>query len=88
LPFVFCAELNSAAKNVMPGWIMLKRKGEAEPKKANESAIPVGSGKQGCAPSFLTQQKDEIGKVCGPAQQGSKQEYVQPDEEKDAGGEA
>jgi hypothetical protein len=42
----------------------------------------------GCTTSFLTRKKNESDKVCGTAQTGSKEEYVQKDEEKESGGEA
>jgi len=44
--------------------------------------------KRGCATSFLTSERNEIGKVCGEIQTTNPEEYVQPDEEKETGGEA
>jgi hypothetical protein len=77
---------------MMAGSVMLKTNGKAEPDKSTAPpvprAVPVAPDQKGCAPSFLTQQKNEIGKVCTPVEPKSKDEYVQPDEEKDAGGEA
>ena len=50
-----------------------------------------GEGKadptQGCAISFLSQERGEIVGVCGEVQPDSKEEYVQPEKEKEAGGE-
>jgi hypothetical protein len=41
----------------------------------------------GCTTSFLMQERGEIGGVCGELQPDPKEEYVQPDKEKEAGGE-
>jgi hypothetical protein len=49
---------------------------------------PAESDKQGCAVSFLTGEKNEMDKVCGGAQAKHPEEYVQPDEEKETGGES
>jgi hypothetical protein len=67
---------------------MLKANATAELDKSTAPPVSVAPDQKGCAPSFLTQQKNEIGQVCAPIQLESKEEYVQPDEEKDAGGEA
>jgi hypothetical protein len=48
---------------------------------------PVAQGKQGCTPSFLNQKKDEMDKTCGITPQQKKEEYVQPESEKESGGE-
>jgi hypothetical protein len=76
----------------MAGWVMLKTDTKKEPDKSTAlpapQAVPAAPDQQGCTSSFLTDQKNEIGKVCTPAQPPSKERYVQPDEEKDAGGEA
>jgi hypothetical protein len=42
---------------------------------------------QGCAASFLLQERGEIGGVCAEVEPDSKEEYVQPEKEKEAGGE-
>ncbi len=42
---------------------------------------------QGCATSFLMEKRGEIGEVCGDIQPDPKEEYVQPEKEKEAGGE-
>jgi len=67
---------------------MLKTDAKIQPDKSTVPPVPVAPDQQGCAPSFLTEQKNEIGRVCTPTKPASKEEYVQPDEEKDAGGEA
>jgi hypothetical protein len=72
----------------MAGWVMLKTNGKKEPEKSAAPPVPVTPDQKGCTPSFLTDQKNEIGQVCTPTQPPSKERYVQPDEEKDAGGEA
>jgi hypothetical protein len=42
---------------------------------------------RGCAVSFLMQERGEIGGVCGDLQPDPAEEYVQPDKEREAGGE-
>ena|SRR5438045_7777855 len=42
---------------------------------------------QGCASSFLMQERGEMEAACGELQLDPKEEYVQPDKEKEAGGE-
>ena len=56
--------------------------------KTTPSSVPAELEKQGCATSFLTSERNEIGKVCGEIQAASPEEYVQADEEKETGGEA
>jgi hypothetical protein len=52
------------------------------------SSVHAELEKRGCATSFLTNERNEIGKVCGAIQATNPEEYVQPDEEKETGGEA
>jgi hypothetical protein len=52
------------------------------------SSVQAELEKRGCATSFLTNERNEIGKVCGEIQATNPEEYVQPDEEKETGGEA
>jgi hypothetical protein len=52
------------------------------------SPIPPDPDKQGCATSFLTGERNEMDKVCGGVQAAHPEEYVQPDEEKETGGES
>jgi hypothetical protein len=42
---------------------------------------------QGCATSFIMEERSELGGVCGHVQPDPKEEYVQPEKEKEAGGE-
>jgi hypothetical protein len=42
---------------------------------------------KGCAPSFLMEERGEIGGICSEAGPDPEEEYVQPDGEKEAGGE-
>ena len=58
-----------------------------EPNSA-PSSVPAELEKQGCATSFLTSERNEIGKVCGEIQATNPEEYVQADEEKETGGES
>jgi hypothetical protein len=41
----------------------------------------------GCTTSFIMEERGEIGGICGELQPDPKEEYVQPDKEKEAGGE-
>ena len=51
------------------------------------SSAPADSAKQGCATSFLMEKRGETGEVCGDVRPDPKEEYVQPEKEKEAGGE-
>jgi hypothetical protein len=42
---------------------------------------------RGCATSSIMQERGEIGGACGELQPDPKEEYVQPEKEKEAGGE-
>ncbi len=75
----------------MTRWVMPKIQPTTEPKKepddTPESTVPEASGKRGCPTSFLLQKKGEMDKLCGGAGGDVKEEYVQPDTEKESGGE-
>jgi hypothetical protein len=53
---------------------------------AEEGSPETNAETRGCAPSFLMQERGEIGGLC-PEEPDPKEEYVQPDKEKEAGGE-
>jgi len=72
----------------MTRWVMLKSESKMEPNNTHESNLPVPPGKQGCATSFLTQKRGEMDKACGGVGAEQKEEYVQPDAEKESGGES
>ena len=55
---------------------------------AMPSSVQAELEKRGCATSFLTNERNEVDKVCGGIQSMSPEEYVQPDDEKETGGEA
>jgi Zn-finger nucleic acid-binding protein len=57
-----------------------------EPGKA-PSPAPADLDQQGCATSFLTGERNEMDKLCGETQAPKPEEYTQPDEEKETGGE-
>lgn len=57
-------------------------------KEPNKTPASVPADLKGCATSFLNGERNEIDKVCGGIQATKPQEYVQPDEEKETGGEA
>jgi hypothetical protein len=61
---------------------------ETEPTPVTTSPVPVVSGKQGCSTSFLTQKKNEMDTTCGAPKPRAKEQYVQPEAEKESGGEA
>ena len=52
------------------------------------SSAPLELEKRGCAASFLTGKRNEMDKVCGGIQATTPEQYVQPEEEKESGGEA
>jgi hypothetical protein len=58
------------------------------PDKATRPAISPDASKQGCTPSFLTNKRGETDELCGVEPAKRPKEYVQPDEEKEAGGES
>jgi hypothetical protein len=80
-----CPKPNSIASVLMAASGMSKDK--KEPSKM-PSSVPAELEKRGCATSFLTSERNEIDKVCGGIQATNPEEYVQPDEEKESGGEA
>lgn len=51
-----------------------------------DAAKPPDSSTKGCAVSFIMEERDEIGGIC-EEQPDPKEEYVQPEKEKEAGGE-
>jgi hypothetical protein len=59
----------------------------AETKEKGEDPKPDPPATQGCATSFLMQERGEIDKVCGEPEPDPNEEYVQPEKEKEAGGE-
>jgi hypothetical protein len=62
-------------------------KDEKDPGKIPPS-VAADVEERGCATSFLTSERNEIGKVCGETQATNPEGYVQPDEEKETGGES
>ena len=52
-----------------------------------ENQLEVEPNQEGCATSFMMQERGETGGICD-LQPNPAEEYVQPDEEKEAGGEA
>lgn len=55
--------------------------------EAEQGSPAANAETQGCITSFLMEERGEIGGVCGAVQPDPKEEYVQPDKEKEAGGE-
>jgi hypothetical protein len=49
---------------------------------------PAPPAKNNCAPSFLMEQRGEMDPLCGVTPAEKKVEYVESEEEKEAGGEA
>ena len=68
----------------MTAWTMSTNKKESS---KTPSSLPADLDKQGCATSFLTGERNEMDKVCGGIQATTPEEYAQPDEEKETGGE-
>jgi hypothetical protein len=59
-----------------------------EPGKKTRSPVQADLEERGCTTSFLMGKRNEIDKMCGGSQATQEGEYTQPDEEKEAGGEA
>jgi hypothetical protein len=57
-------------------------------KEPSKTSTAVPADLKGCATSFLTGARNERDKLCGGIQTTKPEEYVQPDEEKESGGEA
>jgi hypothetical protein len=55
--------------------------------KQQQNNPQSGPETKGCATSFIMQERGEVGGVCGEVQKETKAKYVQPDKEKEAGGE-
>ncbi len=51
-----------------------------------ENQLEVAPDQEGCATSFIMQERGEIGGICDE-QQNPREQYVQPDSEKENGGE-
>jgi hypothetical protein len=67
---------------------MSKNDSAVEPiTKKNALPVPADADKKGCATSFLTGKNNEQDKLCGELPVEPKKPYVQPDEEKESGGE-
>lgn len=56
-------------------------------KPANQKAKNSDEAKKGCATSFLNLERGEISSPCGPSEPNPEEEYIQPDKEREAGGE-
>jgi hypothetical protein len=60
-----------------------------EPSKITPPSAPAALDEtRGCATSFLTSERNEMDTVCGGIQATQQEEYIQPDGEKEAGGES
>jgi hypothetical protein len=51
------------------------------------SPVQTDKTKQGCAVSFLTEERNEMDKLCERTPAEQHEEYTQPDQQKEAGGE-
>lgn len=58
-----------------------------EAAEAPSSFTHEDQSKQGCAASFLTEERDEMDKLCERTPAEQREEYTQPEEEKEVGGE-
>ena len=69
---------------------LVQKAAEAKPDKAVRPFVQPDASKQGCTTSFLTNKRGEMDELCGldSAKQPKEKEYVQPDDEKEAGGES
>jgi len=60
---------------------------ETKDSKTKQNSPQTGPETKGCATSFIMQERGEVGGSCGEAQKETKEKYVQPNKEKEAGGE-
>ena len=67
---------------------IVQKTSEAKPDKAVRPLVQPDASKQGCATSFLTNKRGETDELCGLDPAKRTKEYVQPDDEKEAGGES
>ena len=67
-----------------PAWTMGTDEGRRNTKPGSP---PVDSSAQGCTISFIMEERGEIGGACAGLQPDPKEEYVQPEKEREAGGE-
>jgi hypothetical protein len=67
-----------------PAWA-----GDTDPTndKRKQSPPPIDPKLEGCATSFIMQQRGEIGSLCAEPQPDPSEEFVQPEKEREAGGE-
>jgi hypothetical protein len=65
-----------------------KKQNEKTPPSPDVNKAPgVGQKKKGCAPSFLMEKRNEEDILCGRTPAEEFDEYEQPDDEKEVGGE-
>jgi hypothetical protein len=69
---------------------VVEKTAKEKPVKVVRPVVRPDDSKRGCATSFLTNKRGEMDELCGvdPAKNPKEKEYVQPDEEKEAGGES
>ena len=86
----------TAARGVSPGRLLTRALSLAvlvagfavsDAQATKEDAKQDPPAAEGCATSFLMQERGEIDKACGEPEPDPNEEYVQPDKEKEAGGE-
>jgi hypothetical protein len=74
-----------SAEVVAPKTAIRKQKSSAA---AAAASSPSNADTKGCAVSFLNQERDELDETCDGAKPKLAEVYLQPDEEKEAGGES
>jgi hypothetical protein len=65
----------------------LSESAETKDSQPKQNSPQTGPETKGCATSFILQERGEVGGLCGEEQKETKGKYVQPDKEKEAGGE-
>ena len=71
-----------------PSWTVATGEKGSDTKPSAPDPPKTDLKTQGCTTSFLSRERGEIGGACGDLQPDPKEEYVQPDKEKEAGGES
>ena len=72
---------------VFPGQAKAESPGEGASEQTVPSPVQTDKAKQGCAASFITEQRNEMDKLCERSPAEQREEYTQSEEEKEVGGE-
>jgi hypothetical protein len=66
---------------------MTRRKAKKNLRRTPSPGVRMKNVQKGCAVSFLNEERNELDKLCGRTPAEQQEEYIQPDAEKEVGGE-